>query len=129
LSFPSVGESDVERSATLTNNGPGTLTIYGIQVDDQDGYFSLLSSNCGSTLGQGDGCTATVDFSPGDECIYGSDSGALTFFDSGTAGQQTVSLSGTTSRCVQIQVGKGATKAQPAPSQPTKAAGKKTGGG
>lgn len=129
LSFRSAGGSNVEQSASITNNGPGTLTFYGIQVNDQDGYFSLASSNCGSELGQGDSCVATVEFSPGNECISGSDSGDLTFFDSGTGGQQVVNLTGTTSGCVQTPVEKGATKPPALPSQPAKAAAKKTGGG
>ncbi len=129
LSFRSAGGSNVEHAAGLTNNGPGTLTFYGVGVEDQDGYFSLAASNCGSELGQGGSCTATVEFSPGNECISGSDSGQLTFTDTGTGGQQAVSLSGTTSRCVLIAVGKSATKPQASPSQPPKAAAKKTGGG
>jgi hypothetical protein len=129
LSFASSGGSDVEHAATFTNNGPGTLTFYGMWVEDQDGYFSLASSTCGSELAQGDSCIAEVEFSPGDECIPGGDSGELTFSDTGNGGQQTVDLNGTTSRCVQIPVGKGATKSSPMPSQPAKPVSKKTGGG
>ncbi|MGH9827869.1 MAG: hypothetical protein ACREDR_32010, partial [Blastocatellia bacterium] len=129
LSFESVGGSDDEESTTLTNNGPGTLTITSIEVSDQDGYMFLASSTCGSELGQGESCEATVDFSPGNQCIYGGDSGDLIFFDSGTGGDQDVSLNGTTSQCTQISVGMGATKLPPSPSQPAKTPTKKKGGG
>lgn len=103
LGFHSSGGSQVTETASITNNGPGTLTIYRVSANGD--YFSLHSTTCGSELGQSQTCTASVTFSPGPYCLSGTAYGTLYFSDSGQGGQQTVSLSGTTSRCQQIPSG------------------------
>lgn len=102
LNFRSSDGSKVTETATLTNNGPGTLIINSAWVTGD--YFSLSSLGCGSSLGQGRSCYAQVTFDPGGPyCIYGGASGQLSFSDSGTTGEQDASLSGTTTRCLQIR--------------------------
>lgn len=125
LSMYSRNGSSGGGTATLTNNGPGTLGINGVWVDGD--YFSLSSTTCSSSLPQGDSCTAEVSFSPGQYCIQSPTCGTLYFSDSATSGQQTVSLEGSQSGCLQIPSGGSLKPAQPAAtkSQPQKTGGKK----
>lgn len=104
LSFTSIDGSSPSKAATLTNNGPGTLGVNG-EWTDGGADFSVSSTTCGSTLPQGNSCTATVTFSPGPYCLSSPETGTLYFSDSATSGEQTVSLTGTTSRCLQIPDG------------------------
>lgn len=115
LSFTSKDGSSPSKSATLTNNGPGMLGINGDWTDG-GADFSVSSTTCGSTLAQGGSCTATVTFSPGPYCLSSPETGTLYFSDSATSGEQTVSLSGTTSRCLQIP--DGGTSVKPSRSAP-----------
>jgi len=81
---------------TLTNNGPGTLSIYSIEVTG-DSSFSLNSTSCTSSLPQGQSCWAKVTFAP-QGCLINV-TGQLVFSDNGTGGEQTVSLTGRTIAC------------------------------
>lgn len=118
LSFTSIDGSSPSKSATLTNNGPGTLGING-EWTDGGADFSVSSTTCGSTLAQGGSCTATVTFAPGPYCLSSPETGTLYFSDSATSGEQTVSLSGTTSRCLQIPDGGTSTKPSRTAAQPS----------
>ena len=130
ISMRSRNGGDGSGSATLTNNGPGVLAINSVWVTGD--YFSLTDTSCSSSLGENSSCYADVSFSPGSYCIGGTAYGTLYFSDS--AGQQTVSLTGTQQGCIQAPVG-AARPATPAPRAslplpPKQAAGKgKSSGG
>lgn len=128
LSFTSIDGSTPSESATLLNNGPGTLGING-EWTDGGGDFSVSSTTCRSTLAQGGSCTATVTFSPGPYCLSSPETGTLYFSDSATSGEQAVSLKGTTSRCLQIPDGGPGPKAAKPAAQPPGRAPASAGGG
>lgn len=85
----------ISKGVTITNNGPGTLTISSIWLVGDD--FSISGDGCGSSLGPGDECGVIVTFNPGDVCLGEAEFGTLYFLDS--AGQQSVSLSGNNFDC------------------------------
>lgn len=82
-------------TTTLSNNGPGTLGIFTVEVSGN--YFSISNNACGAYLGQGQTCNVTVEFAPGG-CIS-PQSGELYVYDDATGGEQTVSLTGTAIKC------------------------------
>jgi hypothetical protein len=86
--------------ATLTNNGPGPLLIQSVQVTGS--YFSLSGGTCTANLYMppGQSCTAQVTYDPGG--CYPTTYGQLAFYDNGTAGEQTVSLTGKTLKCTNV---------------------------
>ena len=96
LNFTSKYDQQVTLTDTLTNNGPGTLSIYSIEVTG-DSSFSLNSTLCTSSLPQGQSCWAKVTFAP-QGCLINV-TGQLVFSDNGTGGEQTVSLTGRTIAC------------------------------
>ena len=78
-------------TASLTNNGTGTLTISS--VFKSGGDFGQ-SNNCGTTLAAGTSCTFTVTYTPS---VTSAETGSVTIVDnptSGGANNQTISLSG-----------------------------------
>jgi endoglucanase Acf2 len=83
-----VGTTSAAQTVTLTNNGPGTLTINSIAVT---GDFSQ-TNNCGASLAANANCTINVSFKP---TASGSRAGTLTVTDNASNGPQTASLSGT----------------------------------
>jgi hypothetical protein len=95
ISYGTRYQSDppVDRTATLTNNGPGTLNITSIG-QGLSGAFSRLGTTCGSTLAQGASCTVTVRFTPADASI-GLNTGTLAAVDNADNSPQNVALSGT----------------------------------
>lgn len=77
------------RSLNLSNTGTGDVQIQGVSTSGN--AFSAVT-NCPSVLTPGASCQAQVTFSPG---VVGSNTGALSVDSSATAGQLTVTLSGT----------------------------------
>jgi endoglucanase Acf2 len=90
LSFgnQNVGTTSASQTVTLTNNGPGTLTINSIAVS---GDFAQ-SNNCGASLAVNANCGINVSFKP---TAAGSRTGTLTVTDNASNSPQTASLSGT----------------------------------
>jgi subtilase family serine protease len=99
LSFISTSGSADTKTATLTNNGPGTLAIYSVQVTGNSA-FSLTYTSCGTQLAQGSTCYAQVTFQSL-YCLY-NPTGQLTFSTDSTTGGQTVSLTGRTKACIAV---------------------------
>lgn len=93
LGFRSDRGSPQTDTSTITNNGPGSVAIYSIDVSGN--FFYYNSSTCGTSLGQGQSCYTQVTFSPGG--CSGFARGTLTYYDS--VGTQVVQLSGTTYGC------------------------------
>jgi len=83
-----VGATSASQAVTLTNNGPGTLTINSIAAS---GDFSQ-TNNCASSLAVNANCTISVSFKP---TAAGTRNGALTVTDNASNSPQTASLSGT----------------------------------
>jgi hypothetical protein len=83
-----VGTASASQPVTLTNNGPGSLTINSISAG---GDFSE-SDNCVSPLAASSSCTINVTFTPS---ATGLRAGTLTINDSAFVTPQTVALSGT----------------------------------
>jgi hypothetical protein len=83
-----VGTTSAAKPLTLTNNGPGALTIGSIAVT---GDFSQ-TNNCGASLAANTSCSINVAFKP---TASGSRTGTLTVIDNASNSPQTASLSGT----------------------------------
>jgi hypothetical protein len=83
-----VGTTSAAQPVTLTNNGPGSLTITSIT---SSGDFSE-TDNCGGALAASSSCTINITFTP---TATGTRSGTLTVNDSAFITPQTVALSGT----------------------------------
>jgi hypothetical protein len=90
LTFASqtVGTTSPAQPVTLTNNGPGSLTITSIATS---GDYAQ-SNNCGSSLAATASCTINVTFKP---TATGTRTGTLTVADNATNSPQTTSLTGT----------------------------------
>jgi hypothetical protein len=87
FSGQTVGTSSPSQPITLTNNGPGSLTINSISAS---GDFSE-TDNCVSPLAASSSCTINITFTP---TATGTRSGMLTVSDSAFITPQTVPLSG-----------------------------------
>jgi len=83
-----VNTTSAAKSLTLTNNGPGALTIGSIAVT---GDFSQ-TNNCGASLAANASCGINVSFKP---TAAGSRTGTLTISDNASNSPQIASLSGT----------------------------------
>jgi len=90
LTFPArtVGTTSPAQTVTLTNNGPGTLTLASITIS---GDFAFASS-CPATLAQGATCTVAVTFTP---VTAGARAGSLAIGSNAGASPQSVPLGGT----------------------------------
>jgi Abnormal spindle-like microcephaly-assoc'd, ASPM-SPD-2-Hydin/Beta-propeller repeat len=86
------------QQVTLTNSGPIALQISHIDVI---GPFSE-TNQCGVTLGAGQGCFITVNFTP---TTAGAATGTLTVTDSASDNPQTVSLSGSGAPSLGLVIG------------------------
>jgi len=65
LSFTStVGKTSAPQTTTLTNLGPGNLTIGTVSVQGINPTEFSTSNNCGSSLAAKSSCTITVTFTP-----------------------------------------------------------------
>ena len=89
LTFASqnVGTTSPAQPVTLTNNGPGSLTIASIAINGDFGQ----TNNCGGTLAANASCTINVTFTP---TATGTRTGTLTVNDNATNTPQTTSLTG-----------------------------------
>ena len=87
--FQVVGTTSAPMTATLTNNGPGTLTINSFSLT---GPFSNSTSNCGAILAVNASCQYSVTFTP--TAVFGA-GGALTPNTNAQNGPIQVSLTGT----------------------------------
>lgn len=90
LSFGStdVGAASAAQNVTLSNNGPGVLSINSISIT---GDYAQ-TNNCNTSLPSGSSCTIAVTFNP---MAAGTRSGSLSVTDNAADGAQTVSLTGT----------------------------------
>ena len=88
FSNQNVGSTSASQKITLSNGGPGALSISSIVAS---GDFAQTNS-CGATLAAGANCVLTVTFTP---TAAGSRSGTITVTDNGGNSPQTASLSGT----------------------------------
>jgi hypothetical protein len=65
FSFSStVGKTSAPQTTTLTNLGPGNLTISGVSVQGINPTEFSSSNNCGSSLAASKSCTITITFTP-----------------------------------------------------------------
>jgi hypothetical protein len=83
-----VGTSSAPQTVTLTNNGPGPLTVTSVAPTAE---FSELD-NCIGTVAASASCTISVYFTP---TANGTRTGTLTINDNAVGSPQTVSLRGT----------------------------------
>ncbi|HLJ29777.1 MAG TPA: glycosyl hydrolase [Candidatus Angelobacter sp.] len=83
-----VGTTSASQTLTLTNHGPGGLTISSVAVT---GDFSQ-TNNCGTSLAANASCSISVSFKP---TATGARTGTLTVTDNASNSPQTAALSGT----------------------------------
>ena len=90
LTFASqnLGTTSAAQAVTLTNSGPGTLSITSIAAS---GDYAQ-TNNCGTSLAVNASCTINVTFTP---TVAGTRTGTLTVTDNASNGSQTASLTGT----------------------------------
>lgn len=75
------------QTVTLTNNGPGPLTVSSTSQSNEFG----VTSNCLGTVGVSASCTISVTFSPQ---FNGTRTGTATIYDNAAGNPHTVSLTG-----------------------------------
>jgi glucuronoarabinoxylan endo-1,4-beta-xylanase len=88
-SYP-IGTTSPSQSVTLTNNGPGLLTLNSITISTN--FIQTNTCVLGSAMAVGATCTFTVQFKP---TVTGVLSGTITISDNGQNNPETVSLTGT----------------------------------
>jgi hypothetical protein len=104
-----VGTTSAEQSVTLTNGGAAPLAITNIAAS---GDFAE-TNDCGSSLGIGKTCAASVIFAPTFDGFFG---GFLSFTDNASVVQQALVLSGTgTGPAFVITVAPGSSASQTVP--------------
>lgn len=83
------GKQCPDQAITLTNTGPGALTINGIEISGSSEFTEM--NDCGTSVGPGSSCTITVTFAGAfDETL----TGRLLIQDSSVDSPQQVVLSG-----------------------------------
>jgi hypothetical protein len=88
-----VGTSSLPKNLTMTNAGPGSLTISGITITGTNqGDFSQ-TNNCGTALAVSTSCTIAVVFQP---TVTGLRTATLRVDDSDPTSPELVSLTGRT---------------------------------
>jgi len=94
LTFASqtVGTTSASQNVTVTNIGPGTLTITSISITGTNPTDFTQTNTCGSTLALGTNCTVSVRFTPRARFTRRA---TLTIADSDLTSPETVSLTGT----------------------------------
>jgi hypothetical protein len=83
------------QSVTVTNNGPGALTISSIAISGTNAGDFAQTNSCPlspATLGVNGTCNISSTFTP---TATGARNASVTITDNGSGGQQSVSLSGT----------------------------------
>jgi hypothetical protein len=89
-----VGQQSIAERVTLTNNGPGSVTLSSIAAAPEFNVVVGAAGACrgGQTLAQGASCTIDVTFAP---AAAGARSGTLSIASNGTPATLTASLTGT----------------------------------
>jgi hypothetical protein len=87
-----LGSTAPPQVVTVTNTGDGPLTIRAIGISGAAAGDYTQSNNCLRAIAPGASCAITVSFAPHG---YGLRAAALTLYDDGPGGTQTVSLRGT----------------------------------
>jgi hypothetical protein len=87
-----VGGSAAPQVVTVTNTGDGALTIRAIGISGAAAGEYTQTSNCLRALAPGASCAITVGFVPHG---FGVRAAALTIYDDGPGGAQSISLRGT----------------------------------
>jgi hypothetical protein len=88
---------------TLTNAGPGSLTVSGLQFGGADpADFYIGASTCGGVVASGSSCQVTVRFSP---LSTGARSATLQISSNDPAGPSSVALAGVGSAAPQGPTG------------------------
>lgn len=89
-----VGQQSIAERVTLTNNGPGSVTLTSVSGSPEFNVVAGAAGACraGQTLAQGANCTIDVSFAP---AAAGARSGTLSVPSSGSPATLTASLSGT----------------------------------
>jgi hypothetical protein len=88
-----VGQQSIAERLTLTNNGPGSVTLTSV-VASTEFNLGAAAGACGAgqTLAQGASCTIDVSFAP---AAAGTRTGTLTIVSSGAPSTLVANLSGT----------------------------------
>ncbi len=87
-----LGATAAPQVVTVTNTGDGALTIRAIGISGAAAGDYTQSSNCLRAIAPGASCSLTVSFTPHG---YGVRAAALTLYDDGLGGTQSISLRGT----------------------------------
>lgn len=89
-----VGQQSIAERVTLTNNGPGSVTLTSVAGSPEFNVVAGAAGACraGQMLAQGANCTIDVSFAP---AAAGARSGTLSVVNSGSPSTLTASLSGT----------------------------------
>ncbi len=87
-----LGAAAAPQVVTVTNTGDGALTIRAIGISGAAASDYTQSSNCLRAIAPGASCSLTVSFTPHG---YGVRAAALTLYDDGLGGTQSISLRGT----------------------------------
>lgn len=97
LTFPQqiIKTTSAGMNVTMTNTGTTTLTITSIAVNS----VYIETNTCGSSLSAGKSCTITVSFAP---TVTGTIAGTVTVTDNASGSPQTVGLTGTAIRGIDI---------------------------
>ena len=87
-----LGGTAAPQIVTVTNTGDGALTIRAVGISGTAAGDYTQSNTCLRTIAPGASCSITVNFAPRG---YGVRAAALTLYDDGLGGTQSVSLRGT----------------------------------
>jgi sugar lactone lactonase YvrE len=87
-----LGGAAAPQVVTVTNTGDGALTIRAIRITGAAAGDYTQSNNCLRTIAPGGSCSITVGFAPHG---YGVRAAALTLYDDGPGGTQSINLRGT----------------------------------
>jgi hypothetical protein len=87
-----LGAAAAPQVVTVTNTGDGALTIRAIGINGAAASDYTQSSNCLRAIAPGASCSLTVSFTPHG---YGVRAAAVTLYDDGLGGTQSISLRGT----------------------------------
>ena len=89
-----VGQQSIAERLTLTNNGPGSVTLTSVTASPEFNIVAGATSACraGQTLAQAASCSIDVSFAP---AAAGARSGTLSIVSGGSPSTLTANLSGT----------------------------------
>jgi hypothetical protein len=87
-----VNTSSAGQTITLTNSGPGVLSVTGVAITGANSGDYSQTNNCPATVALNGTCTITAIFTP---AAAGTRTAAVTITDNGSGSPQAVSLTGT----------------------------------